>query len=353
MSAKYPENWRPYYESFGPMKPDDPTICRWFHLELDSHCNLRCALCFPGNMDGYVNTHGRMALDLVERIYDKIRTENPQAVIRPYGNSEPFLYPWLPEAIAGANRRGFQFQLSSNLNYVQRLEETMAAKPDYLLIGISGWTQATYSRSHQGGDIEKVKANMIKVADLRSKYPIRVLVSYHIYTDNRGEEMEQAKAFVTNCGFDWAPSPGRAISIENTLAYLRWQEKLQTGQVPPLGKCAKGFDWDEILQPPTQNYIEQIPRLVFSPEWAKAFYSKWPVPDECPIKDIGCYIRWDGKVTLCAIQSDRRLDIGNYLEMTQQQMSDARKGHPLCRECLRYRYNLYGNLVDYDKWNCT
>lgn len=347
------ESWRPYYESPGPMKPEDNTGCPWFHLELDSHCNLKCGLCFAGNSEGYDQTHGRMSLELVERLYDKIQTEHPHPAIRCYGNSEPFLYPWLPEVIASAKRRGFYFELSSNLNYVNRLEEVMAAGPAYLLIGFSGWTQATYSRTHKGGDIEKVRANMIKVADLRAKYPIRVLANYHVYLDNKGEEMQAAKIFITNCGFEWCPSPGRAISIENTISYLRQKEKENTGSVPPMGKCPKGLDWDAILPPPTQNYLEQIPRLTFSPERARAFYSKWPVPEVCPLKDIGCYIRWDGKVTLCATMSDRRLDIGNYLEMTQQQMSDARHGHPICHECLRYRYNLYCCLVDYDKWNWT
>lgn len=347
---KIPENWRPYYESTGPMKPEDPRSCPWFHLELDSHCNLWCALCFPGNKEGYSDTHGRMSLELVERLYDKIQTEHPHPTIRCYGNSEPFLYPWLPEVITSAKRRGFYFELSSNLNYVQRLEETMAAGPAFLLIGFSGWYQATYCRSHCGGDIEKVRANMIKVADLRSKYQIRVLANYHMYRDNLGEEMEQARQFTHNCGFEWAPSIARAISTENTIAYLRYQEKLKTGGVPQMGKCPKGLDWDALLPPPSKNYLEQIPRLLFSPEQARAFYAQWPIPAECPLKNIGCFIRWDGRVTLCPCMADRRLDIGNYLEMSQEQMSEARKGHPLCRECLRYRRDLYTCLVGYDKW---
>lgn len=353
MNEKRPENWKPYYESFGPMKPENPDLCRWFHLELDSHCNLRCALCFPGNMENYSNTHGRMSLELVEMIYDKIQAENPKAVIRPYGNSEPFLYPWLPEAIDGANRRGLLFEIATNLNYTQRLEETMAAKPAYILVGISGWKQETYVKSHCGGDIGKVRQNLIKIASLKSKYNTRVLLNYQIYIDNQGPEMEEAKKFANELGFEWAPSPGRTISLENALVYLRWKEKFTTGSVPKLGKCSKGFDWDSILpEVPTKNYREQVPRLIFSPEWARTFYAKWPIPQECPIKNIGCYIRWDGNITFCPIESDRRLDIGNYLEMTASQINEARKEHPICRECLRYRFNLYTNLVDYKRWGC-
>ena len=153
----------------------------------------------------------------------------------------------------------------------------MEAGPAFLLIGFSGWTQETYSRSHQGGDIEKVKRNMIKVADLRSTYPIRVLANYHVYLDNRGEEMEQAKTFITNCGFEWVPSPARAISLENTVAYLRHMETVHGGIVPTMGTDSKGFDWDKILPPVSPSYLAHIPRLTFSPEWARAFYGKWPV----------------------------------------------------------------------------
>ena len=346
------ENWRPYYESSGPMKPEDNTGCPWFHLELNSHCNLGCTLCPAGNKDGYIFTKGQMPLEFVEKAFDKIATEHPHPSIRCYGYSEPFLYPWLPEIIISAKRRGFVFELSSNFNHMPRLEEVMAAGPSYLLVGFSGWNQDTYAKSHKGGDIEKVRANMIKVAGLRSKYPIRVLANYHVYTDNRGEEMEAAKTFITNCGFEWCPTPARAISIENTIAYLRHIDKANGLEVPPMGTCQNGFNWDEILPSVSANYLEQIQRLTFSPAWAKDFYKKWPVPEVCPLKDIGCFIRWDGKVTFCATQMDRRLDIGNYLDMTQQQMRDARaKDHPICKECLRYRYNLYCCLVDYDIWD--
>ena len=346
-----PDNWKPYFDGVGPNKPDDISVCRWFHLELDSRCNLRCALCFAGNEKPFQVTHGRMSLDFVERVLDKIQAENPNAVIRCYGNSEPFIYPWLPEVIASANRRGFRFELSSNLNYVQRLEETLAAGPAFLLVGFSGWTQESYARTHIGGNLDKVKENMIKVASLHDKYPVPLIANYHVYADNKGKERDEARAFAEANGYQFSQSPARSISLEHTLAYLRWKERSETGSVPPLGLCSKGLDWDAILpESPNANYLANVPRLIFTPDRAREFYSRWPVPAECPVKDIGCYIRWDGAVTLCPIESDRRLDIGNYLDMSQGQMSAARCGHPLCRECLRYRYNLYGSLVDYNQW---
>lgn len=343
---------RPYLETCGPMASLIlQGKCPGYHLEIDSHCNVRCALCFPGNKEGYVKTHGRMSLELVERILDKIVQENPAALVLPFGNSEPFLHPQLPEIIAAVKRRGLAFRLSSNMNYVNRMEEVVAQQPDLFVIGVSGWTQGMYGKTHQGGDIERVKRNMYDLGQLRQKYGTRVLVSYHLYRDNMGpEEQGEMATFCRNLGFEFMPAPARGISMENMLSYLRYREKQRTGTVPdmPIGK--DGLDWNKLLPPPNQNYLDHVGRLWVSPEQAQEMYARWPVPNTCPISHLGCYIRWDGKVTLCCIMEDRRLDLGSYLEMTQDQICAARQGHPLCHECLRYKLNLYCCLVEQDRW---
>ena len=67
-------------QSSGPMKPEDHRGCPWFHLELNSRCNLHCALCFPGNSQGYVCPHGEMPLSFVERLY----RQNPDRASAPH-----------------------------------------------------------------------------------------------------------------------------------------------------------------------------------------------------------------------------------------------------------------------------
>lgn len=347
------EDARPYMETCNPMKEIflSRRYPNGYHLELNSTCNLKCALCFPGNAEGYVKTHGIMPLPFLERILDKIASEQPNALVLTFGNSEPFLYPYLPEAIKAVKARGLSLRLSSNMNYVRRLEETLASGIDMFIVGVSGWTQEMYSKSHIGGDIEKVKQNMYDLGQLRQKYGTFVLVSYHQYRDNMGDsEQGEMARFCANLGFTFMAAPARSISMENMVSYLRWREKERTGSVPPIPVRKDDLDWNDLLPPPTKNYITTIPRLWVSPEQAEGMYSRWPVPQKCPLVHFGCYIRWDGKVTLCCILEDRRFDIGNYLEMTQEQIYQARLNHPICHECLRYRLNLYCCLLEQDKW---
>src|SRR5882672_9666425 len=66
-------------------------------LEINSVCNLHCPTCTKGNQEGYDNQTGVMDPDLMEKILTKIASENPNAIVFVYGNSEPFLHPRLPE----------------------------------------------------------------------------------------------------------------------------------------------------------------------------------------------------------------------------------------------------------------
>lgn len=343
---------RPYLETIGPMGSlfRSARYPHGYHIEINSTCNLRCALCFPGNREGYQKTHGLMPLDYLERVLDKAKSEQPQAMILFFGNSEPMLYPHLPEAIAAVKRRGMVCRVSSNLNYVQRLEEVLASRPDTFIVGVSGWIQETYSKSHIGGNIETVKRNLYDLGQLRQRYPVQVIVSYHQYRDNMGQEQEQMAEFCRNLGFEFMPAPARTISMENMISYLRWREKERSGTVAPIRVGKDGLDWNKLLPPPSENYLKNVPRLWVSPEQAQGLYARFPIPDECPICDFGCYIRFDGKVTLCCIMEDRRFDIGTYLDMSREQIQEGRKGNPICEECLRYRLNLYCCLVEQDKW---
>lgn len=111
------------------------------------------------------------------------------------------------------------------------------------------------------------------------------------------------------------------------------------------------LDLNKILPPGKQEFIEAMQRLQFHPANAKEFYARWPVAPVCAIADVFTEIRHDGRVQLCAWTDDMRLTLGNYLEMSQDQIREARIGHPLCQECLRYRLNLYFHIVDRPRWD--
>lgn len=355
LQAAYAESARPYIEALGPVLASVLPLKSWRYLiELNTACNLHCALCVVGNSEGVERVKaGFMDLGLLEKVLDKIKSENPNAIVCPYGNGEPFLHPQLPECVAAIKRSGFRCEVATNLNRMERVDELLKAGPDIIIVSLSGFNQETYGKSHRGGDIEKVKANLWKLAEARHRVNpnVHIAVSYHMYQDNLGYEMYQMKTLVDELQFQFMISWARVITIENTLASLRQIEREQGVQVPEFRVIKDGQDWNKLLPPSKSAFVESMKRLSFHPERARETYERFPVPSVCIIGDVFTYIRHDGKVQLCACTDDRRLTLGNYLELSQDQLSEARRGHPICAECLRYRLNLYYHVVDCEKFN--
>lgn len=341
----------------GAISAESVRLKSWrYFLEVNSVCNLRCPTCTKGNqaaIEGLKYDHqtGIMDESLMERILDKIQSENPKALVYLYGNSEGFIHPRLPECITSVKRRGLSPQLSSNLNYIQRVAETLEAGPDLIIISLSGWTQEVYEKGHVGGNIEKVKANMRTLAEANNQLPenkrVSIQVNFHVYLDNQ-HEITPMKEYSANLGLGFFTSFARAISMENTIQYERHLDpdatpfEIQEGQP----------DWNLLIPPVSQTYIDTMQRLKIPPTEAREMYKHHPIREVCPVGagSLFTFIRHDGKLQMCACTADRRITLGNYLDLTPDQMIEKREGHSICKQCLKYRNNLYYNLVDREKW---
>lgn len=350
----YADSAKPYQEGGGPIPPDVLGLKSWRYLiELNTMCNLRCALCTVGNREGYEYDHSNKLMDmgLLEKVLDKVVSENPNAIVCPYGNGEPMLHPQLPECVAAIKRHGLRCEVATNLNHVNRLEEFLAARPDFVIVSVSGFTQEVYGKSHRGGDIERVKENLHRLKDASNKTGagVAIAVSYHMYRDNL-HELDLMKQFIEPLGFQLLISWARTISLENTIQTLRSLEEKSGTPVQPY-PVVHGVDLNKMFPPSHEAYESAMERLSFHPKNAMVVYARFPVAPVCIIADVFTYIRHDGQVQLCCWCDDRRLTLGNYLDMNQEEMSAARRGHPLCTECLRYRLNLYYHVVDGTKFN--
>lgn len=352
LQAEYEAAAIPFIESQGAIMAEHCRMKSWrYFLEINSACNLRCPTCTKGNMEGYDHQTGFMDMDLMELILNKIQSENPKAIVFPYGNSEPFLHPKLPECIAAIKRRGLNCEFASNLNHVARVDEVFAAKPDMIIISLSGFTQEVYEKGHAGGKIDKVKANMKILAEAckAAKSDTKVLVNYHVYKDNEHERPLMEK-YATELGIGFFTSFARAISMENAIRYLQMREEKETGKPVRFTVKENGPDYNAMLPPIGQKYIDTMERLKIPPQNAREMYQCYPIHKVCPVGDMFTFIRHDGKTSMCACVADRRLTLGDYLLTTQEKLSEQRRGHPICEQCLKYRMNLYFHIVDREKW---
>lgn len=344
----YQDCLHPFVTGGGAITQTEAAMRSWrYFLEINSACNLACPTCTKGNKPGYDHQTGLMDDELMQKCIDKIALENPKAIVFLYGNSEPFLHPRLPECIEAVKRRGLRCEFSTNLNYVQRVEETLAAKPDYIIVSLSGFTQEIYERGHDGGQIEKVKTNMKIIGEANRAHKIPIFVNYHIYKDN-GHELAPMKEYATACGLGLFTSTARAISMENSVQYMRSLEGNPPYEVEP-----NRPDWNEALPPTTQKWLATMSRLKIPPDKAREMYKEYPVQSVCPIGAGGIFnfIRHDGKNQLCACCADRRMTVGNYLDSTPNQFIERRTGHAFCKQCIHYRLNLYFMIVTRSIWD--
>lgn len=319
-----------------------------YFLECNSLCNLHCPTCTKGNLGiGYEHQTGIMDWDLMQRILDKIKSENPEATILAYGNSEPFIHPRIHEVISSIKSRGFRCEMSSNLNYIHHIDEVLSAGLDFFIISLSGFTQEVYSKGHQGGQIEKVKANMRLVGEANKAHGVLIRVNYHLYKDNE-HELKLMEDYATECGLGFFVSTARAISMENAVQYCREHDPEAT----PYTVQSNRPDWNHLLPPVSQQWKNTMDRLHIPPTKAREMYSHYPVHHVCPVGagSMFTFIRHDGKVQLCACTADRRITLGNYLDMSAEDMIRKRTGHSFCQQCIKYRTNLYFHIVDEEKW---
>jgi MoaA/NifB/PqqE/SkfB family radical SAM enzyme len=353
MQKTYDDSCTPFID--GAITGEVTKLRAWrYFLEINSLCSLHCPTCTKGNqepVDGIKYDHQTGVMDeaLMEKILDKIALENPNAIVFTYGNSEPFLHKKLPECIASIKRRGLNAQLSTNLNFVRRLDELLATKPDLIIISLSGFTQEVYVRGHAGGDIEKVKDNMrlIAEANIRRGRDIAITVNYHVYDYNQ-HEAALMEEYCKNLGIGFFTSIARAISIENSIQYCRSKDPNATPFEIQEGRP----DWNIALPTVGKTYVETMAHVRIPPDKAVEMYEKFPVHEVCPVGAgmLFTFIRHDGKTQMCACTADRRITIGDYLDTTPEQMIEQRTGHSVCKQCIRYRLNLYFMIADRDKW---
>jgi len=338
----------PFIEGGGAIGVAETRMKSWrYFLEINSACNLRCPTCTKGNMEGYDHQTGFMEESLMEKILDKIQSENPSAIVFLYGNSEPFLNKKLPECISSVKRRGLNAQFSTNLNYIQRVEETLAARPELIIISLSGFTQEVYEKGHAGGKVEKVKENMRILADANNVLnpKVAILVNYHVYNDN-AHEVPIMKEYAENLGIGFFTSYARAISMENAIQYCRAHDPEATPFEVQEGRP----DWNMALPPVGNTYSEAMRRIVIPPTRAREMYERFPIYPVCPIGSMFTFIRHDGKTSLCACVADRRITLGDFLETSQDDLAIQRTGHAICKQCSKYHMRYYFHIVDQKKW---
>ena len=192
----------------------------FFYIDVVGSCNLRCPSCPVGNSLEVKNPTGFMKPELLKQIMEKAKSECNLTGVGLFNWTEPLLHPQLPELVRVVQSFNVPCQLSSNLNILKNADELMAANPYSFRVSVSGFNQAVYGITHRGGNIERVKANMIALAEAKSKNQsdTKIHVCYHRYLGNLDDEILM-KNFAASLEFEFQPVWAYMLPLEKVMAF--------------------------------------------------------------------------------------------------------------------------------------
>jgi len=238
---------------------------------------------------------------MFERIVTKSKSEGYDTIAL-YNWTEPFLNRRLPEYVFVVKGLGLSCELSTNLSFTNRSElikKTLAAGIDRLIVSVSGYHQEVYEINHRGGNLAYVKENLAHIIKLRSNGAAqpKVYLRFIEFDYNAGELpvlREYARSIEVE--FEVIPGVGRPDRPVNTYAS------------------------EDIYQDRLKNYVSE-----------KRYEQDGEV---CPLIMDTLSIDASGKAYVCcACPNYWFFQIGDYLDMSKEEILMKRYSHPICASC--------------------
>lgn len=180
-------------------------MINWRSMAIDivDACNLRCKSC-PKGTRLIKNSSNIMPLELFKKIIDKAKNEGFKT-IGLFKWTEPLLHPQLDKFIKYIKTKNMDVCLSTNLSLrnIDNLLKSFDNGLDSCYVTVSGYNQETHEINHIGSNINIVKNNLIRLSEyLRSKdiSTYKVLVKYLVFSYNIYEK-ELFEKFCNKLGF--------------------------------------------------------------------------------------------------------------------------------------------------------
>ena len=141
---------------------------RWRLLQVESAiaCNLRCVMCPWKEISKKAKNRGIMS----QEIWESIRPHLSEAgTIDFTGGGEPLLQPRLAEWISQAKSAGCETGILTNGFLLKRetAQELINAGLDMICVSMDGATAAVYNEIRIGSNFDKVRENLVQIADMR------------------------------------------------------------------------------------------------------------------------------------------------------------------------------------------
>jgi len=323
-----------------------------FFLELTNKCNFHCEFC-PS--DSQTRLHGYMELSLVKKIFDEISQKKIVPVVNLHLMGEPTLHPKLDEILAYAKSKNVKVSLTTNGSTLvkKRVPILLDSISGSIIASLMTPTEETYKiRGDVGLSWDRyidnfrllIKEHLKKISrDDKIEYEIvfRVMVS----SPNKKttvKVLENAKSLKENYD-EWS---NFVEEVENELDLKPFvRQNIESDKTFSL----IGDGLREI-----SFYLQKNFKIQF---WKADTFANTRVSDEfklvaeektqfCPHPFTDFGVLWNGDVSLCCLDYDATLKVGNVknhsveevLKNTESNklrssMHGLEKLHPTCVKC--------------------
>ena len=323
-----------------------------FFLELTNKCNFHCEFC-PS--DSQTRLHGYMDLSLVKKIFDEIAQKKIVTIVSLHLMGEPTLHPKLNEILAYANSKNVKVSLTTNGSTLVKKRVPVLLDSIYgeIVASLMTPTKETYKiRGDVGLSWDRyidnfcllIREHLKKILkDDKIKYEIifRVMVS----NDNQkgiAKVLDSPKSILENYN-EWSNFT-EIVEKELGLKPFNRQKIDSDATFFKLGGHAKEVSF----------YLQKNIKIQF---WRAFTFANSRVKDEykllpqektqyCPHPFTDFGILWNGDVSLCCLDYDATLKVGNVKNHSVEDVlksTDSKKLrssmhgleelHPTCVKC--------------------
>jgi MoaA/NifB/PqqE/SkfB family radical SAM enzyme len=292
-----------------------------FNIDVLGSCNLKCPSCPVGNSTDVRNPSGFMSPALLKQIMQKATSESQVTGVQLFNWTEPLLHPQLSELVEVVQSYGIACGLSSNLNILKNIDDVMSANPHNFRVSVSGFNQTIYGMTHRGGDIERVKKNMIALAESKIKTGSKTIINvlYHRYLGNLDDELLMKK-FAEDLGFNFETSWSFMMPIEKVLAYV--SENIAETTL-------------------TDEDLKLIQKLSLPLGEAIDVSQKYK-NSACDLRDGQMTLDFQGNVQLCCgVYDSTRFTVGSFMSVSTTELQRLKYQNNLCTKCMDKGIHVY------------
>ena len=323
----------------------------FFFLELTNKCNFHCEFC-PS--DSQTRLHGYMELSLVKKIFDEISQKKIVKQVDLHLMGEPTLHPKLDEILAYAKSKNVQVSLTTNGSTLvkKRVPKLLDSISGQIVASLMTPTKETY----------KIRGD-VRLSFDRYINNFQLLIKEHLKKISRGDKIEYQiiiRIMVTN-----KVKEGATKVLESSKDiqenYNEWSSFVERSE-KEFG--LKPFTRTKIDPAKTFSILSEYEEMSYNLQkgikiqfWRAFTFANSRVREEykllpqekaqyCPHPFTDFGVLWNGDVSLCCLDYDGTLKVGNVKNHTVENvlksldskklrasMYGLEKLHPTCQKC--------------------